>query len=57
MKKENIQMIKMCMQTYINLYGTVSGIREMVDWTGLTYEEVLPVYMAELKPKANELAA
>ena len=47
----------MRIQTYINLYGTVPGIREMVDWTGLTYEEVLPVYMTELKSKANDLAA
>ena len=57
MNNDNILKTRMCMQTYINLYGTVPGIPEMVDWTGLTYEEVLPVYMAELKPKANELAA
>ena len=57
MNNENILKTRMCIQTYINLYGTAPGIPEMVDWTGLTYEEVLPVYMAELKPKANELAA
>ena len=57
MNNENIQKTRMCMQTYINLYGTVPGIREMVEWTGLTYEEVLPVYTAEFKPKAGELAA
>ena len=57
MNNENVQKTRMCMQTYINLYGTVPGIREVIDWTGLTYEEVLPVYMVVLKPKANELAA
>ena len=57
MKKENIQMIKMCMQTYINLYGAVPGIPEMVDWTGLTYEEVLPAYKAEIMPKTSGQAA
>ena len=57
MNNENILKTRMCMQTYINLYGTVPGIREMVEWTGLTYKEVLPVYMAELKSKVTELAA
>ena len=57
MNNENILKTRMCMQTYINLYGTAPVIREMIDWTGLTYEEVLPVYMAELKPKAKELAS
>ena len=57
MKNEIIQKTRMCIQTYINLYGTMPGIREMVDWTGFTYEEVSPVLMAELKPKAGREAA
>jgi len=57
MKNERIQKIQMCVRTYINLYGTTPEIREMVDWTGFTYEEVSPVLMAELKPEAGSLAA
>ena len=57
MKNESIQKIQMCVRTYINLYGTTPEIREMVDWTGFTYEEVSPFLMAELKPEAGSLAA
>ena len=57
MKNKSIQRTRMCIQTYINLFGTTPGIREMVDWTGFTYEEVLPVLMAELKPEAGREAA
>ena len=57
MKNEIIQKTRMCIQTYINLYGTMPGIREMIDWTGFTYEEVSPVLMAELKPEAGREAA
>ena len=57
MSNENIYKTRMCIQTYINLYGTVPGIQEMVNWTGMTSEEVQPVYRTGLKPKSNELAA
>ena len=57
MSNENIYKTRMCIQTYINLYGTVPGIQEMVNWTGMTSEEVQPVCRTGLKPKSNELVA
>ena len=57
MNNDSIQKTRMCIQTYINLYGTVPGIREMVEWTGLTYDEVLPIYRAEIMPKTGSQAA
>lgn len=57
MNNENMQKTRMCIRTYINLYGTAPGIPEMIEWTGLTYEEVLPAFMAELEPKACKAAA
>ena len=39
-RNENIQKIRMCVQTYINLYGTLPGVNEMADWLGMSSEAI-----------------
>ena len=57
MNRENIQNTRMCMKTYFNLYGRVPSIRTMIEWTGLTFAEIFPIYMAEISPKTGGQAA
>ena len=42
---EQFQKIKMCIQTYINMFGTMPGIQEMVDWLGSSYLPALKIFM------------
>ena len=37
---ENIQKIRMCVQTYINLYGILPAVNEMSDWLGMPCEMI-----------------
>ena len=41
-----IQKIKMCIRTFLNLYGFMPTIQEMVEWTAAPYEVVNEVYQA-----------
>ena len=47
MEKNNDQMqeIRMCFQTYFNMYGTVPSEQEMLEWLGTSYENEIPKYM------------
>ena len=47
MNKDIIQKTRMCIATYVNLYGMMPGIQEMVDWTGESYEMIIQIYAAE----------
>ena len=47
MEKKNDQMqeIRMCIQTYINLYGVIPSEQVMVEWLGTSYEDTIPKYL------------
>ena len=47
MNREIIQKTRMCIATYINLYGIVPSVREMAEWTGESFETILKIYAAE----------
>ena len=40
MNNENIQKIRMCVQTYINIYGVLPSVNEMSDWLGMPGETI-----------------
>ena len=42
---EAIQKIKMCIKTFINLYGVMPSVQEMTEWLGKAYEKIIPEYM------------
>lgn len=41
-KNDQMQEIKMCIQTYFNLYGSVPSKQVMIDWLGTSYEDQIP---------------
>lgn len=41
-----IQTVKMCIQTYVNLYGVMPGAGDMLDWLGESYAAIIPLYVA-----------
>ena len=41
-KKDQMQEIRMCIQTYFNLHGTFPTTQVMVDWLGTSYREQIP---------------
>ena len=45
MKKDQMQKIRMCIQTYINLYGTVPDKQVMREWLGTSCEERISEYL------------
>lgn len=40
-----IQTVKMCIQTYFNLFGVMPGVQDMIDWLGESYAKVVPLYL------------
>ena len=48
MKNEMTQKIRMCIRTFLNLYGKAPSIQEMVKWTGASYDAILAAYRAEV---------
>ena len=42
MEKE--QKIRMCIQTYVNLYGTAPSAQELLEWLGASYEDMIPEF-------------
>ena len=42
MEKE--QKIRMCIQTYVNLYGVVPSAQELLEWLGVSYEDMIPEF-------------
>ena len=48
MKTEQMQKIRMCIQTYFNLYGVVPDAHVMREWLGTSYEEKIPEYLNQM---------
>ena len=45
---EAMQMIRMCVETFFNLYGYMPSTQDMIDWLGDTYEQAVPIYMGKM---------
>lgn len=43
--KDKMQDIRMCFQTYINLYGVAPDVLKMPEWLGASYKDMIPEYM------------
>lgn len=43
-KNDQMQEIRMCYQTYFNLYGAAPSKQEMLEWLGTSYEDKIPEY-------------
>jgi len=46
-KKDKMQEIRMCFQTYFNLYGVVPDIQKLLEWLGASYKDMIPEYMRQ----------
>lgn len=44
-KKDKLQEIRMCFQTYINLYGVAPDVLKLLEWLGASYKDMIPEYM------------
>lgn len=40
-RNDQIQEIKMCIQTYFNIYGTIPTRQVLIEWLGTSYGDVL----------------
>ena len=47
MDKDKMLKVRMCIQTYINLYGIAPSMQEMLDWLGASFEDVIPEYLSQ----------
>ena len=45
---EDFQKIKMCAQTFFNLYGVKPTVKDLVAWLGKSYEKQIPRCMGML---------
>ena len=45
---ETIQKIRMCVKTFMNLYGARPSAQEMRAWLGKAYEKAVPEYLNSL---------
>ena len=45
MEKE--QKIRMCIQTYINLYGIAPSMQEMMEWLGASCKDKIPEFFGQ----------
>lgn len=48
MKTDQMQDIRMCIQTYFNLNGTVPDAQIMREWLGTSYEEGISEYLDQM---------
>ena len=49
MEKDKMQQVRMCIQTYFNLYGIEPSRQDMLEWLGASYEAVIPEYIRQQK--------
>jgi len=42
---EMLQKIRMCVKTFVNLYGKRPSVQDMINWLGNPYEKVVQEYM------------
>ena len=47
MTNYELQILKTCIQTYLNLYGVMPGTPELVEMLGSEYESIIPLYLRE----------
>ena len=47
-KNDLMQQIRMCFQTYFNLYGSVPSEQVMREWLGISYGEKIPEYLNQM---------
>lgn len=43
-----LQTLRMCIQTYFNLYGVMPGTREMIEWLGESHTKTVLMYMSNM---------
>ena len=43
-----MQEIRMCFQTYFNLYGDVPSEKVLVEWLGTSFEDRIPEYLDKM---------
>ena len=53
---EEFQKIRMCVQTYLQLYGIMPGIRELLEWLGDSYREAISKYLMQANETAFQMA-
>ena len=44
LSREDIQLINMCIRTYINMNGVAPDRAALVEWLGASYEPLLALY-------------
>lgn len=44
---DQMQEIRMCVQTFFNLYGTIPGKQLLIEWLGTAYADMIPEYLNE----------
>ena len=44
-----LQTLRMCIQTYFNLYGVMPGTREMIEWLGESHTKTILMYMSNMQ--------
>ena len=47
-KNDLMQQIRMCFQTYFNLYGSALSEQEMREWLGISCGEKIPGYLNQM---------
>ena len=47
MTNYELQILKTCIQTYLNLYGVMPGTPELIEMLGSEYENIIPLYLRE----------
>ena len=45
LSKEEIQTIRMCIKTYMNMYGVMPTLKAMLEWLGDSYANALALYI------------
>ena len=47
-KNDLMQQVRMCVQTYFNLYGSAPSEQVMREWLGTSYGEKIPEYLNQM---------
>lgn len=45
-QKDQMQVIRMCIQTFFNLNGVMPSKQELLEWLGASYEDRIPDQMS-----------
>ena len=44
-RNDQMQVVRMCIQTFFNLYGAMPGKQELLEWLGASCEDRIPDQM------------